>query len=210
MSDEYFNPEITVKIKAKTEIQIKQIEKEQKTAIESITSENEKKIKKLSESIVKDASEKAESEFQKKKAKQKLEIRLKKTKFHDKLVEDLIEESLKKIETLTKTEKYSKSLEKLIFDAASTLEETELIIYYRKEDQKLLTKDFLAGISKKLKKDANIDTKFSLADKFISCRGGVILQILDGKIRIDNTYERRLERYDADIKRELSLMLIKE
>lgn len=210
MSDEYFNPEITEKIKAKTDIQIKKIEKEQKTAIESISSENEKKIKKLSESIIKEASEKAESEFQKEKAKQKLEIRLKNTKFQDKLVENLIEESLKKLETLTKTEKYSKSLEKLIFDAASTLEEPELIIYYRKEDQKLLTKDFLAGISKKLKKDANIDTKFSLADKFISCRGGVILQILDGKIRIDNTYERRLERYDADIKRELSLMLIKE
>lgn len=210
MSDEYFNPEITEKIKAKTEIQIKQIEKEQKAAIESISSENEKKIENLREMIINEASEKAESEFQKEKAKQKLEIRLKKTKFQDKLVEDLIEESLKKIETLTKTEKYSKSLEKLIFDAANTLEEPNLIIYCRKEDQKLLTKEFLAGISKKLKKDAQIDTKFSLVDKFISCRGGVILQILDGKIRIDNTYERRLERYDADIKRELSLMLIKE
>lgn len=210
MSDEYFNPEITEKIKAKTEIQIKKIDKEQKATIESISSETEKKIKKLRERIIEEASEKAESEFQKEKAKQKLEIRLKKTKFQDKLVEDLIEESLKEIEALTKTEKYSKSLEKLIFDAANTLEDPDLIIYCRKEDKKLLTKEFLAGISKKLKKDAKIDTKFSLADKFISCRGGVILQILDGKIRIDNTYEKRLERYDADIKRELSLMLIKE
>ena len=92
MSDEYFNPEITEKIKAKTEIQIKQIEKEQKAAIESISSENEKKMEKLGENIINEASEKAESEFQKAKAKQKLEIRLKKTKFQDKLIEDLIEE----------------------------------------------------------------------------------------------------------------------
>ena len=101
MSDEYFNPEITEKIKAKTEIQIKRIDKEQKATIESISSETENKIKKLRERIIEEASEKAESEFQKEKAKQKLEIRLKKTKFQDKLVEDLIEESLKEIEALT-------------------------------------------------------------------------------------------------------------
>lgn len=210
MSDKEFNPEITKKIEKNTEKLLKKILAEQKGTIDEINAEAEEKLKKITESIVEEAKKNAEAEFSKEKAKQELELRLKITKFRDELVDNFFEKAIEKIKLLTETKEYEKSLEKLLFEAAVTLKQSNIIIHCRNQDNKILTKQFLDNISNRLKKENNIETKYQLSKTPINCMGGVRLETPDGRISIDNTYEKRIERLLISMKRELSLMLTQE
>ena len=210
MSDKKFNPEITRKIEENTEKLLKKILEEQKNSIDEINAEAEEKLKKITKSIVENAKKNAEAEFSKEKAKQELELRLKITKFRDELVDNFFEKAIEKIKSLTETKEYEKSLEKLLFEAGVTLKQPEIIIHHRSQDSKILTKQFLDNIMNRLKKEANIETKYQLSKKPIDCLGGIKLVTTDGKISIDNTYEKRIERLSVSLKRELSLMLTQE
>jgi len=210
MSDEQFNPDITKKIEANTEKIIQEIIAGQEEEIKQIKKEVNEKIKQLTETIIEEAKTRAEAEFQKEKAKQELDLRLKITKFRDEIVEELIEKSKNKIVLLAKTKKYENSLAKLIEEAAVTLKEPELKLYCRKEDRSILTKQFLDNIVGKLKKDRKFAVKFNVSDSNIKGMGGVIIKTSDGKISINNTYERRIERFFEELRRELSSMLIQE
>ncbi len=210
MNDEEFNPEITRKIEENTEKLLKKILVDQKSSIDEINSEAEEKLKNITESIVEDAKKHAEAEFSKEKAKQELELRLKITKFRDELVNNFFEKATEKIKSLTETKEYEKSLEKLLFEAGVTLNQPEIIVHHRSQDDKILTKQFLENIANRLKKENDIETKYQLSKKPIDCLGGIKLETLDGKISIDNTYEKRIERLLVSLKRELSLMLTQE
>ncbi len=210
MNDKEINPEITKKIEENTEKLIKKILVEQKGSIDEINAEAEERLKKITESIVEDAKKNAEAEFSKEKAKQELDFRLKLTKFRDELVDNFFEKAIEKIKSLTETKEYEKSLEKLLFEAAVTLKKPEIIVHHRSQDNKILTKQFLDNITNRLKKEINIETKYQLSKTPIDCLGGIRLEILDGRISIDNTYEKRIERLLVSLKRELSLMLTQE
>ncbi|MHA1668080.1 MAG: V-type ATP synthase subunit E [Candidatus Heimdallarchaeaceae archaeon] len=207
MTMEQADVEITKKIEEKAEKKIKEILAEQKAEIAKIEKETEEKIAKLREKIIEEAKRTAERQFQKKTAKQDLEFKLKITKYRDELVEELLEKAVKELEKLTETEDYVKSLENLIIEAASTLKQKELILYCRKKDKKIFSKQFLEKISSKLLKESNIETTITLSNKHIDCLGGIILETSDGKISIKNTYEKRIERSLEELKRELSIML---
>jgi len=210
MSKEQFNPEITKKIEENTEILIKKILAEQKEEISKIDKDTNEKIKKIEEKIVKEAEKEAEVEFQKEKAKQHLDLRLKITKFRDEIVDEFVQKATQKIESLIKTKEYEKSLKKIISEAALTLKRKEIVVFCRKEDKSILSKQFLDTISSDVNKEKGLNVKFSVSDKFITSMGGVVLQTSDGKISINNTYEKRIERSLDELKRELSLMLIKQ
>jgi V/A-type H+-transporting ATPase subunit E len=210
MSKEQFNPEITKKIEENTEMLIQKILAEQKEEINKIDKETIEKIKQLEEKIVKEAKKEADAEFQKEKAKQDLDLRLKITKFRDEIVDEFIHKAIEKIESLIKTKDYEKSLKKIISEAVLTLKQKEVNIFCRKEDKSILSKQFFDAISSDVKKQLDMDVKFNLSDKHITSMGGVVLETRDGKISINNTYEKRIERSLDELKRELSLILIKE
>ena len=210
MTDEYSNPEITKKIEQNTAKIIKKILAEQKEAINDISKETEEKINNITQNIIEVAKRNADAEFQKEKAKQDLDLRLKITRFRDELVEGFIQKATEKIKSLTGTKEYTDSLEKTIIEAALTLKQSNLLLYCRKEDKDILSKQFLDKISAKLKKENSLDVKFDLSSNFINCMGGVLIETVDGKISIDNTYEKRIERSLVDLKRELSLLLTQE
>ena len=210
MSDKHSNPEITKKIEQNTAKIIKKILAEQKEAINDISKDTEEKINEITQNIIEVAKKNADAEFLKEKAKQDLDLRLKITRFRDELVDSFIEKATEKIKTLTGTKEYTDSLEKTIAEAALTLKQPNLLLYCRKEDKGIFSKQFLDGISGKLKKDNNLDVKFDVSNNFIDCMGGAILETIDGKISINNTYEKRIERSLVDLKRELSLLLTQE
>ncbi|MBY8999438.1 MAG: V-type ATP synthase subunit E [Candidatus Heimdallarchaeota archaeon] len=210
MSDEYFNPEIVDKIRKNTDKLIKDIMASQKKAIDEIEKDIEVKILQTKNDIVEAANKKVEAEFLKEKAKQELDLRLKLTKFRDELVDEFIVKATEKIKSLTTTKEYEKSLENLLLTAILTLKESEVIVNYREQDKKILTKQFLTNITDKLEKENKLKTEIKLSNSFIESIGGLIIVTSDGKISINNTYEKRIERALGTIKRELSLMLIQE
>lgn len=210
MSKEQFNPEITKKIEENTDKLIQKILAEQKEEINKIDKETDEKIKRIQENVVKEAEKEAEVEFLKEKAKQDLDLRLKITKFRDEVVDGFVQKANEKIASLVKTKEYEKSLMKLISEAIVTLKQSEVNIYFRKEDKNIFSKQFLDSISTKVKKEHKLDVKLNFAERHIKSIGGVIVETGDGKISINNTYEQRIERSLNELKRELSSLLIQE
>ncbi len=206
MSD---NPEITRKIEENTEKLIKEILADQKKAIAEINKETEGKIKGIQGKIVEDAKTKADSEFLREKAKKELELKLQITRYRDDLVSDLIDKAKEKISALIGSKEYEKSLEKLILEATLTLKQSEISIFCRKEDKDIFSKQFFDNISKQIK-DKDLNVKFNVSSNFIQSMGGVRVETVDGRISIDNTYEKRIERSLDKLKRELSLLLTQE
>jgi vacuolar-type H+-ATPase subunit E/Vma4 len=210
MSDEYFNPEIIDKIRENTNKLIKDIVAIQQKEIDEIDKDSETKIQQKKEEIVEAAKTKAEAEFLKEKATQELDLRLKLTKFRDDLVDEFILKATEKIKTMADSKEYEKSLETLLFTAVLTLKEPEVIVHCRKQDKKFFTNQLLSSIAEKAEKENKIKSKVTLSNEFIDCMGGLIAETSDGKISINNTYEKRIDRALGKIKRELSLMLTQE
>ena len=210
MSKEQFNPEITKKIEENTEKLIQKILVEQKEEITTIEKETDDKIKQIQKNVIKEAEKEADAEFLKEKAKQDLDLRLKITKYRDEMVEEFVKKANEKIASVVKTKEYEKSLKKIITEAIITLKQSEIQIYCRKEDKGIFSKQFIDSISAEIKKEQKLDVKLNVVDKTISSIGGVIIETSDGKISINNTYEKRIERSLEELKRELSLMLIQK
>jgi len=209
MSSKHNDSEITRKIEENTEKLIKEILADQKKTIASVDKETEGKVKAIQEKIIEEAKNRADSEFLKKKAKKELELKLQITKYRDDLVYGLIEKAKKKITAIIGTKEYEKSLEKLVLEATVTLKQPEIIVLCRKEDKDIFSKQFFDNISKQIT-DKELNVKFNLSKDFIKSMGGVRVETVDGKISIDNTYEKRIERSLDGLKRELSLLLTQE
>ncbi|MHA1199195.1 MAG: V-type ATP synthase subunit E [Candidatus Heimdallarchaeaceae archaeon] len=206
MNKEQTNPEITKKIEENTEKLIKEIVADQKKSISEIKKETATKIDKVKAKLVDTAKTRADSDFKKEKAKHELDLKLKITKYRDELVKNFIVKAQEKIATVIGSAQYESSLENLVVEASITLKQPEIVVLYREEDKKILTSQFFDKVSKQLK-EHNLDTKLSLAKDHIKSMGGIKLVTADGKISIDNTYEKRIERSLENLKRELSLLL---
>ncbi len=207
MNKEQTNPEITKKIEENTDKLIKEIVADQKKSIEAIKKETTSKIENVKTKVVESAKTKADSEFMKEKATHQLELKLQITKYRDELVKKFIEKSQEKIQTFVGSDQYEQSLENLALEAAVTLKQPELFVQCRKDDKKILTNQFFDKISKQLK-NHKLDVKISLDKDHIKSMGGIKIITSDGKISIDNTYEKRIERSLGNLKRELSILLI--
>ncbi len=209
MSSKHNDTEITIKIEENTEKIIKEILADQKKTIASVNKETEGKIKAIQDKIVEEAKIRADSEFSKKKAKKELELKLQITKYRDDLVYGLIEKAKKKITAFTDTKEYEKSLEKLVLEAILTLKQPEITVLCRKEDKDIFSKQFFDNVSKQIT-NKELKVKFNLSKDFIKSIGGIKIESTDGKISINNTYEKRIERSLDGLKRELSILLTQE
>lgn len=208
MTSDAHSSKIIEKIEEKTQRTIQQIKDEMERTLAKINQETEEKIKAIKEKILSEAKKQAEVEFLREKTKHELDFKLKLTKYRDQLVDHFIDLAKEELAKITKTPRYSTSLQNMLINGAITLKENDIRVFYRKEDKSILTQDFLSKISDILEKDYGIKVQFHLSDTFIEGIGGIILETMDGSIRINNTYERRIERYYNDLKIELSKLLI--
>ncbi len=119
-----------------------------------------------------------------------------------KKVFDLAEVELK---NFAKKAVYSKVLEELIIEAGAALDGGNLVIKIRKED-KTKIKD-LATISKGITKVCGNKCSLKISKETINTIGGIVLQIEDESIRIDNTFEARLEQKYRSIRSEVARKL---
>ncbi len=115
---------------------------------------------------------------------------------------DLAEVELK---NFTKKAGYSKVLERLIIEAGAALDGGNLVIKIRKED-KTKIKD-LTTISKSITKVCGNKCCLKISKEIINTIGGIVLQTEDESIRIDNTFEARLEQKYRSIRSEVAKKL---
>ena len=138
-----------------------------------------KKVEETKKKILEDAERKAEEIL----IDAQIKARMKITDEKNKIIELL----MNKIEELIEKGTYdrSESLRKLAIEAIGQLELKEVIIYVSRNDKELM---------EKLKSSIENELNVRINDiKEANIRGGVIVESIDGGIRIDNSYDARLE-----------------
>ena len=95
-------------------------------------------------------------------------------------------------------------MEKLIVDAAVSLEETDLeIVAPRGHASNIDLKAVEAAVAKVTSKKC----KLSVSNEDVRATGGVIVRNKDSTRWVDNTFEARLERYEGEIRDTISSIL---
>lgn len=127
---------------------------------------------------------------------------LKVRKEHSEVKKKIVDEIVNKVrEHLEKRDfNVTESLKKLIQEAISTLPQTELIIYVNKAD---------VDAVKKIVKELRIANRVKEIRE-TNIVGGVIVETIDGKFRVDNSYETRLEMVLSKLLPEISKELFGE
>ena len=119
------------------------------------------------------------------------------------LIGKAFQEALKKLEKTVESEAYIKSLCSIIETTAPQLGEAEVRVRLNSKDLKRKNE-----ILKNLKLPSNL--KITVDNTPINTIGGCILETLDGKIRIDETFEARVAAAEKAIKKEIAKILFAE
>ncbi|HUU79591.1 MAG TPA: V-type ATP synthase subunit E family protein [candidate division Zixibacteria bacterium] len=115
---------------------------------------------------------------------------------------NLAKEELKKF---PKKEAYKKVLQTMIIEAGMVIGGGNIVIKTRKEDKNILTD--LTGIAKEITKVSGNKSNLKISKDSIQSIGGVIVQLEDESITIDNTFEARLEQKYRSIRTEVARKL---
>lgn len=130
------------------------------------------------------------------------ECRVKKMKIRDELLHTLVSEAGTKCSVVARGQNYPQLLQKLIVQGLIKIEENEIIVFCRADDEATVTKvlpDAVKEYIEIMKRESSVtlepvvviqaDKSKCLPD---SSYGGVMLTALNGKIVCDNTMSSRL------------------
>lgn len=120
------------------------------------------------------------------------------------------QEELKNIAS-TSSEQYSKSLEKMIIEAATEIGGGNLIVYLKSDDfdkikEKHIFKGSLADLEKEIENQTGNKTKLEIGDS-INTIGGAVIKTENGDIEVNNTIEARMLRFKKDLRSQVAKIL---
>ena len=86
----------------------------------------------------------------------------------------------------------------------------ELAAIVSDEDASYMDDAALKRISAEISKESRVDVSVSLSDERIKSAGGVIVRGKDGKIEVNNTFERRMARFSSTLREGIAKSLFTE
>ncbi|MGD9396626.1 MAG: V-type ATP synthase subunit E family protein [Candidatus Thorarchaeota archaeon] len=162
------------------------------------------KVKEITASITGKAEIESNAEVSRYEASAKLQSKYKLLEAKEVIIEDVLLSVRTHLEDHVKKKAYGKTLEKLIVDAAASLEETELeIVAPKGHSSNIDLKTVEAAVTKATGKKC----KLSISKDEVRATGGVIVRNKDSTRWVDNTFEARLERYESQIRDTISSIL---
>jgi len=157
---------------------------------EEAGSKSKEEVKKINESAMKDSS----AERHRILSSAKLQSHNLKLASQEELIGEVLETSKKKLGGLRKSkQRYEKALMNLANDGLSEISSTELVLIASAED-----KELCKALAKELKTEVG---------KPADILGGVIVETKDGSIRVDNSFEKRIEREGDLLRNEIAKAL---
>ncbi|MCG3219222.1 MAG: V-type ATP synthase subunit E, partial [Candidatus Heimdallarchaeota archaeon] len=87
----------------------------------------------------------------------------------------------------------------LVSEASRALGGGELIILTTKQDVSILSQNELSELSKEVEKITKTPTSYTIGEP-INIKGGVIVQLKDGSVLVDNSLEARQDRAKDEIR----------
>ncbi|MCW3131880.1 MAG: V-type ATP synthase subunit E family protein [Candidatus Methanospirare jalkutatii] len=88
-------------------------------------------------------------------------------------------------------------------------ESEELEVLVSEEDANFVSQSLLDKISAEISKEEGIKIHLSLAPERIKASGGVIVRRKDGKVEVNNTFEKRMERFMPILRENVARILWK-
>jgi V/A-type H+-transporting ATPase subunit E len=190
------------------ELIIQEINREAEQKIQYILSEAQKEAEKLKEEARKRAEAKAEWILRKAKtqaeierqriiANAKLEVRKKKLAVQEELIRQVIESLKERLANLPEDE-YFPMLVELTVKAVEELGTDKVVVRSNERTLKLIV-ERLSEFREKLKEALGKDVEVTVGEP-IQTIGGILVESSDGSVRVDNTFEARIERFESDLR----------
>ena len=190
------------------ELIIQEINREAEQKIQYILSEAQKEAEKLKEEarkraesraewILRKAKTQAEIEKQRIIANAKLEVRKKKLAVQEELIKQVIESLKERLATLP-DEEYFPMIVELTAKAVEELGIDKIVVRSNERTLKLVV-ERLSEFREKLKEALGKDVEVTIGEP-IQTIGGVLVESPDGTVRVDNTFEARIERFESDLR----------
>ena len=151
-----------------------------------------------------EAKQKSEQEYRKTESLTAIEIRNISLRAKEEQLNSIFDEAVGRLKKFVDSKHYSDCLLAFVAEAAKNIESDKLVVYVNSKDKKLLKKDTLEDLSKKLEKE------LTLSEEHLDCMGGCIVKTPDGTLSNDNTFENRLQVLKPNIRIELEKMLFHE
>ncbi|BAD85788.1 archaeal/vacuolar-type H+-ATPase, subunit E [Thermococcus kodakarensis KOD1] len=197
------------------ELIIQEINREAEQKIQYILSEAQKEAEKIKEEarkraedraqwILRKAKTQAEMEKQRAIASARLEVRKKRLEVQEEMIRAVLSALRERLASLPADE-YFQTLVTLTTEALEELNIDSAVVRSNEETLKLIVEklpEFKKSVSEKLGKEVEITV-----GEPISTIGGVLVESSDGSVRVDNTFEARIERLEADLRARIAKAL---
>ncbi|MCE7735925.1 MAG: hypothetical protein GPJ54_13675 [Candidatus Heimdallarchaeota archaeon] len=140
-------------------------------------------------------------------SRKKLALKMDYLETREQVFEEIFVEARSKIQSFTSTEDYKKYLINLLKISGNSIGGGKLDLFLRKEDKAVFSKTVLSELESNITKFTGESTEISIAKDELKSLGGLKLVRIDSKLFIDNSFEKRLERANDDIRIELSELI---
>ena len=169
--------------------------------------EAEKRAKEAASNIIKKAERDTHAEMARYKATAMLKAKYKLLDAKEEMINLVLDEVRKELESLSEKSEYSQVLNRLVVDAGVTLSEEDLEIVLPKGHKKHLD---LEDIQKQIAKQTKKKVKLSISKDNVRSIGGALVRNSDGSKWVDNTFEAQIERLTSELRDSVASVLFAE
>ncbi|WP_324734891.1 V-type ATP synthase subunit E [Thermococcus sp. SY098] len=195
---------IIEEINREAEQKIRYILSEAEKQAEDIKAEAEKRARAKAEWILRKAQTQAEIEKQRIIANAKLEIRKKRLALQEEFINEVLKSLKERLANLPKDE-YLGVVKDLMLQAVKELGEDRIRVSSNEATLQLIAEK-LEEIKAFLNEKTGREIRIELGDK-ISTIGGVLVENADRTIRVDNTFEARIDRLESELRSRIAKVL---
>ncbi len=151
------------------------------------------------ERILHDAEREAEALSRRIWSAGELEAKRRLLEVRERLVREVLARALADLREPGETDERRETLRRLLLEAAREIGGGCLTVEVAASDVELLTGEFLAEVRERLAMDG-VSAELSPAGKPAEIAGGVIVRRDGGRVVVDNSFEARLRRQEADLR----------
>lgn len=195
---------IIEEINREAEQKVKYILSEAEKQAEEIKAEAEKRARVKAEWILRKAQTQAEIEKQRIIANAKLEIRKKRLALQEELINEVFKSLKERLATLPK-EEYFEIIKNLLLQAVRELGEDKVRVSSNETTLQLIA-ERINEIKAFLKEKVDREVSIELGDR-IETIGGVLVENATRTVRVDNTFEARIERLESELRSRIAKVL---
>ena len=177
-----------------SEAEASEILKQAYIEAERIIQKAEQEAGRTRESIIKKAEMQAEGVRRKILSGVSMEIQQETLRARDDLLNDIFAAVLKKLEGLRNTKSYIPYVKQFVLEGVSSLGGPSVTIIPGSTEKEILTTSMLAEIEKEANERTDVHVRLNISKETVD-EGGVILVSEDGRIRFDNRFSSRMERF---------------